>query len=199
MRTVTSPCVRGRACRPPTRRPRPRPGGRGSGAPRRRRSEGGRREALRHRIEAHERVRAEVAQPDDVALVDVDRVRLGFAPGARHSASAVRGSYIADLARVPLADPDAARESDHTRRAPCPAVGGSSDGRLAGSRVDPAEVAPGERRVVDVARRRRVIPYGPRPRGARTPASARCRVEPAVDAGLAGEPEDAVAGRRSRC
>src|SRR5207245_5066737 len=38
--------------------------------------QGNRREALRLRVEAHERVRAEVAQPDGVVLVDIDRVWL---------------------------------------------------------------------------------------------------------------------------
>src|ERR1051325_6042170 len=65
-------------------------------------------EALRLRVEAHHGVRAEVAQPDLVLVVDVHRVRLRMVarqlPRLPLAALRIEAAHVA---RVPLADPDA--------------------------------------------------------------------------------------------
>src|SRR5688572_14473659 len=64
------------------------------------------RESLAPRVEVDEAVRAEVAEPDGVALVDVDRVRLRARAREPPLAPAPRGRVVpAELAGVPLADP----------------------------------------------------------------------------------------------
>src|SRR5688572_188849 len=66
-------------------------------------------EALRARIEADDRVRAEVGQPDDVAVVDVHRIWLRSRAGQAPLAPAPGcGVVHRHLPRVPLAHPDAA-------------------------------------------------------------------------------------------
>ena len=117
-------------------------------------------ERLAAGIEAEDRVAAEVAQPDHVALVDVDRVRLRVVarqlPGAP---GRLRRVVHREVAAQPFADPDAARLSLQTRRAPWFGVGGSTTVESPRRAVDAGDERAGER-----ARTRR-----------RRSASCRCR------------------------
>src|SRR5262249_32286400 len=147
-------------------------------------------EPLGLRIEAHDRVAAPFADPDLVVVVDINRIglwpvawQLPDLPGL------ALGVVAGDLAGVPLADPDLA-----------PGVGphpaGTLLGRrrlehrsLAACRIDAGDVAARKRGVIDHAVRRagdaiRSPSLGrvPHLHGSRT------RIEPAVDAILAGEP-----------
>src|SRR5215208_752293 len=157
-------------------------------------------EAPGRRIEPDNCVRAEVAQPHLVPLVDVDGVRhwvrarqTPLAPGAPARVVA------ADLAGVPLADPDPPARV--RPGAPRTLVSGRrpQHDRGAAAHVDPAEVAPGKRGVVDDARRRRRDPVrSGSTRRAVDPELPRTRVEAAVDPALAGEPEPSAAVERRR-
>src|SRR5262249_33535962 len=103
---------------------------------------------LRRGLEPDDRVGAEVAEPDHVALVDVDGVGAGAV--ARHPPGlpGLRLRVVhADVAGVPLADPDATgRVRPHAARALIP--GGRLDDRgHAGVEVDARDVAAGERGV----------------------------------------------------
>ena len=116
-----------------------------------------RRERLVVGVEADERVRAEVGEPDDVALVDVDGVGLRAGAGQPPLAPAARRRVVAaDLAGVPLADPEAAarvgpdapralvRASAARARSPCPLAGRCGRGgcrRARRSRRPPRGVA----------------------------------------------------------
>src|SRR3546814_1163768 len=66
-------------------------------------------------IEAKDGIGAEVAEPDLVLRIDIDRIgtrpRAGQLPGPP-----VVGGWVvdADLAGIPLADPNAARSEEHT-------------------------------------------------------------------------------------
>ena len=149
----------------------------------------------RRRIEAEDRVAAEVAQPDLVAIVDVDRVGLGVVARQLPRAPGRLGGVVhRDVAAQPFADPDAALAV-----APDPARALArrrrlDDRRLAGRAVDAGDERAGERAPPDVA----------------AAASCRCRTgrcraarpyrdaaglgrDLADEAALAGEPEVAVA------
>jgi hypothetical protein len=66
-------------------------------------------ELLGGRIEADDRIRSEVRQPDDVAFVDIDGVRLRRAAGQPPLLPrAIGGIAHSDLTRVPLGDPEPA-------------------------------------------------------------------------------------------
>src|SRR2546421_680205 len=65
------------------------------------------RERLPLRVEAHQRIRHEVAQPDDCVVVHVDRVCLRMIAGQPPFAPRPRRRIVdRDLDGVPLADPD---------------------------------------------------------------------------------------------
>ena len=87
------------------------------------------RERLGRRVEADDRVRAEVGQPDDVLVVDEDRVGLrprrpgAATPATRRSPGRSMPSWPASHS----ATQSRPCESDQTRRAPWPGVGGSID------------------------------------------------------------------------
>src|SRR6266511_5165987 len=152
------------------------------------------------RVEADQRVGAEVAEPHDVARIDEDRIRLRararelpFAPAAPPRIE------HPELAGVPLAHPDpAARVRPDTART-LAAGRRAQNRRLSRADVDPTHVAPRERRVVDGAAGRGRDPVRARaPRRVERPYPPDLRIEPPVHAALAGEPEDAlsVEGRR---
>ena len=82
------------------------------------------------------------------------------------------------------------------RRAPCPAVGGSTTVASPVSRSIRAMWLPASDAYQTSPEGVAVIPYGPRPRARRTPRPGPPGVEPAVHARLAGEPEHAVAVER---
>src|SRR4029079_7877596 len=110
------------------------------------------REALGPGIEADERVAAEVGQPDDVAIVDVDGVRLRGGAGELPLAPRLaRGVVHADLAGVPLADPDAAARVRPDAPGALARRRRLEPRRTAGADVDARDMAAGERGVVDVA------------------------------------------------
>ena len=153
-KAIPSRCGPRRACPRPTRPPRPRRAGRGSGGRWRASSAAG--TTVNCSVAGSKRtiaLAAEVAQPDDVAVVHVHGV--GLRRCARQlplAPAAVARVVPAELAGVPLAHPDAARRVDQTRRAPWPAVGGSITVACAGLGVDARDVAAGQRGVVDRAR-----------------------------------------------
>ena len=142
----------------------------------------------------------EVGQPDDVALVDVHRVRLRIA--ARQAPlppRAGRRVEHAELARVPLGDPQPpGRVGPHAART---LTGGRRLFDLGGAGRS-GRCGPGSSRQ---ATRTRPRPTAwPRCRTARgraarrTPRPRRARIDAPVDAGLAGEPERPVAVERRR-
>ena len=194
--TPASPSARRRACPRPTRRPTPRRAGRGSGARRRRRAQREAREPLGARVEADERVGAEVGQPDVVALVDVDGVGLRRRRPAASTRASVRSPGRTRPTWPAFHSLTQIRpcESDQTRRAPWSGVGGSMPRRAAGRASRCGRC--GCRRATRSRPRRAassVMPYGPAPRGAsQTRTFPARRVEPAVDAALPGEPEHAA-------
>src|SRR5690606_23239260 len=66
-------------------------------------------ELFGHRIEAHDGVGAEIAQPDLVLIVDIDGVRARSLARQAPRLPAVAGRVVdADLTGIPLADPDLA-------------------------------------------------------------------------------------------
>src|SRR5262245_5845380 len=148
-------------------------------------------ERLRRRLEPDDRVGAEIAEPDDVALVDVDGVGPWAVAGQPPRLPRLGlGVVDADVTGVPFADPDATgRVRPHAARALI--LGGRLDDRgRAGVEIDARDVIAGERGVVHVATRRR--------RDAIRPAAARGiphvhlaggGIEPPVDTALAGEPD----------
>ena len=82
-------------------------------------------EALPPRVEPHQGIGSEIAQPDAVLVVHVDRVRTGTRPGSRHSRQEPSaGSYTPTCPAFHSLTQIRPFESDHTRLAPCPAVGG---------------------------------------------------------------------------
>src|SRR3989442_1027800 len=102
-----------------------------------------------HRIELHKRVRPEIAQPHPVATIDEHGVR--HRSGSRQAPfpPAIRARVIhSDLARIPLADPQATlRICPHAPRA-LPRCRRLQDGCPAGREVDPGDVVAGQGRVV---------------------------------------------------
>src|SRR5581483_9424121 len=148
-------------------------------------------EGLGGRIEADDGVGPEVRQPHPVAVVHVDGVGLGLVAGEAPFLPAPGGGVVAaDLAGVPLADPQAALGVG-----PDPAgalvTGGRFDHRrLPGGRIDAGDVAGGEGGEPHTA-----VGRGGDAVGARSPGGvphlhgAAGRVEAAVDAGVAGEPQ----------
>src|SRR5262249_961593 len=137
---------------------------------------------------------AEVREPDDIAVVDVDRVGLRRPGQAPLAPTPRRGVVARHLAGVPLADP---QPPAGVRPDPTCALArrrGASDGGLAGRRVDPGAVASREGRVPDVPARRGGDPVRPdATRRAEDAHRARLGLEPTVDPALAREPEDALA------
>ena len=124
---------------------------RAAGARPRRRRQPEAREPLRRRVEADDRGARRSRSARRRRGRRRRRRRAAPRPAAATRASA-RGRVVArDLARVPLADPEAPRESDQIRRAPWPRVGGRRRVACPVRDVDPREVAAGERRVVDLA------------------------------------------------
>src|SRR3979411_1827467 len=106
-------------------------------------------ECLRRGIEAHERVAAPFGDPHDIGVVDVHGVghraiprQLPLLPG--------RAVVAGELSRVPLADPNAAFGVTPDAAGALTGRGWCEDGRASGLTFDAADVAPGERRVVDV-------------------------------------------------
>src|SRR5579884_2303365 len=156
-------------------------------------------EGLRRRGEADECVDAEVAQPDGAAVVHVDGVRLRLAAREAPLAPDLRRRRVAgDVAGEPLADPevaagiapDASRALVGSRRLDDlrPKAGAAGD--------DPSEVAAGERGEVDSVIRRHGDPVGTGAAGrgdGRHAVVTGARIEATEDAGLPGEPKDAVA------
>src|SRR6185295_3112780 len=151
-------------------------------------------EPFRRRIEAQHRLRAPLRSPDLVVLVDVHRVDVRVvARRAPRAPLAGRGLVPGEIAGVPFRDPDvalgvgpdAARALARRRRL---------DHRgFAAAKIDAGDVRTGERGVVHVAVGRDV--------NAVRAATARrlehfhlavARVEPAVDAALAGKPVHAL-------
>jgi hypothetical protein len=180
----SSAAARRPACRHRTRRPRARSAAQGADAHCRRAREPDCREPLGARVEPHDGVRSKVAHPNDVAIVDVDGIRLGvraqqppFAPAAS------RRVEHPELPRVPLADPDpssgirpdAARSLTAGRRV--------ENGRSARPGVDATDVAACQGRVVHGSSRGGRDAVGPlsarRSEGAHAPplgrAGRRCR------------------------
>ena len=152
-------------------------------------------EFLGHRVEAQDGVGEQIAEPDLVLVVDIDRVAAGFAPRqAPHFPGLGDRIEAADFAGVPEAHPqqalgvrpDAARTDAGLRRRhhQCIAAHG----------VDLDDVIAGERGVPDIAARRGGD-------AVRSDALRRLegvdlagrRIDAAIDAVLPGEPEDALA------
>jgi hypothetical protein len=133
-----------------------------------------------------------VAEPDDVLLVHIHRVRpwpvAGQPPRAPHIGFRI---VAADVARVPLADPDLPLRVRPD--APGALVGGGrlDDRRLPGVEVDLRDMAAGEGGVVDGAVRRRRDPVrATATRCIEDPQVTGLRIEASVDPALSREPQD---------
>src|SRR5262249_17261498 len=151
-------------------------------------------EALGLRVEPDDRVRAPLAQPHLVLVVDINRV--GLRPVARQLPrlpGAGPGIVATDVPAVPFADPDlAARVRPNTSRAL--SLGRRLDDRGgAGLDVDPRDVTASEGGVVDGAVGGRRDAIGPTALG-RVPDLHRAalRVEASVYAVLSREPDAAL-------
>src|SRR5215813_653527 len=150
-------------------------------------------EPLGHRIETLDRIRQPVGRPYPILVVHVDRIGTGGALRDRPDLPALRRRIVAaDAAGVPEADPehalgvrpDAAGARAFARRVD------HSDGTGVG--VDLADIVAGERRKPHVAAWRRGDAIAAR--SGRTPRLdlAGRWIDAAVNAGLSGEPQDAL-------
>src|SRR3989454_633595 len=148
-------------------------------------------ELLGGRLEADDRVGAEVAEPHDVLLVHVHGVRARALAGQPPRLPRLRPRIVhAHVAGVPLADPDPALAvGPHAPRALI-LRRRLDDGRRARVEIDARDVAAGQRGVVDVALGRRRDPVGAAA-ARRVPDLhvAGRGVEAAVHAALAREPD----------
>ena len=124
-------------------------------------------ELLGRRVEAQHRVGAEVADPDLVALVDIDRVGARVSPGS-FRVRQVFSRRVVDrqVAAVPFADPDVpvAVAPDAARALAARSAARRSSTRRAA--VDAGDERAGQRAPPDIAVGVVQMPYGPRPRGA---------------------------------
>src|SRR6476646_4772439 len=144
------------------------------------------------RVETLDRVGEPVGRPDPVLVVDIDRIGPGLALRHRVMRPGLLVRIVAaDAAAVPEARPqhalgirpDAARAHALARRL--------DDGDLAGIAVDVPDVVAGKRGVPDLVCGRDRDAVGAAPGRAPGLDLADLRVEAAVYAGLAGEPDHA--------
>src|SRR5262249_24291646 len=140
------------------------------------------------------RVRAPLAEPHFVLVVDVDRV--GLRPVARklpRLLGAGPGVVATHVPRVPLADPDLAAGVGPDAPRPLTLGRWLDDGGCAGLDVEPRDVAAGERRVVHYAvRGRRDAVGAPAARGVPDLHRPTLRIEATVHPVLPGEPDSAL-------
>src|SRR3990172_11544478 len=147
-------------------------------------------EGLRQGVEANKRIRSEITQPDLVLLVDIHGVWARAVTRQPPLAPGPAGGIVhGQLTGVPFTDPQPPlRVGPHPPRT-LPGRRWLEDGHASGFRVDAAELAPGERGVVDPTLRCGGDPIRSAPlRRVEDLHPPLFRIQSTVHAGLAGEP-----------